>query len=145
MKTSRASQRLDYIDGLRGLAVTGMFLAHTPAAWGNAQVSSGIYAQIISWFSGLVAPVFMTLAGVSMAFVAKRASLRPASALRTRLLWRGVSLVLIGYAFEASFWVFSGMRGDPMRIFKVNILPGIGASMLLLTPLLHARRPFFLR
>ncbi|NLN63794.1 MAG: DUF1624 domain-containing protein [Myxococcales bacterium] len=145
MKTSRASQRLDYIDGLRGLAVVGMFLAHTPAAWGNAQVTSGIYAQIISWFSGLVAPVFMTLAGVSMAFVAKKAAHRPASAFRTRLLWRGLSLVLIGYAFEASFWVFSGMRGDPMRIFKVNILPGIGASMLLLAPLLHARRPFFLR
>lgn len=107
-----------------------MFLVHTPYPWMDPEAYSGSYARSISNISGMVAPVFMFLAGVSVAILAcSTKGLR--SEARFEVALRGIEILVIAYLLQLAFWVFGGFSGSWTRILKVDILNCIGASMVL--------------
>ena len=63
-------KRIQYIDRLRGLAVLGMFFVHPAVAWMTAEAKDSLYFLYSMRVSGIVAPTFLTLAGISVALIA---------------------------------------------------------------------------
>lgn len=123
--------RVQYVDRLRGLAVAAMFLVHSPWAWMSPEANSGAYARVISQISGMVAPVFMFLAGVSVAVIACRAPEGGKGRARARVALRGLEIMVIAYLLQTFFWACGGFGAPWTRVLKVDILNCIGASMIL--------------
>jgi uncharacterized membrane protein len=137
----KRSTRILYIDRLRGLAVFGMFVVHTPAPWMRPEFTSGEYGAVISQISGMVAPVFLFLAGLSAAMIACRAVERPdGGSFRRRIARRGLEVMLVGYGLNFAFFAMRGFQGGTNLVFKVDVLPCIGASLALAALLVLPRR-----
>jgi uncharacterized membrane protein len=137
----KRSPRILYIDRLRGLAVFGMFVVHTPAPWMRPEFTGGEYGAVISQISGMVAPVFLFLAGLSAAMIACLSAGKPGGgAFRLRIARRGLEVLLVGYGLNFAFFALRGFRGGTDLIFKVDVLPCIGASLALAALLVQPRR-----
>lgn len=82
--------------------------------------------------SGMIAPVFIFLAGISMALVNDKLSSAgiETSQIRKRLLKRGLQILVMGYGLHVFFFLLSSHSGYWLRIFKVDILHCIGLSMI---------------
>ena len=124
------SQRVEYVDRLRGLAVVGMYFVHTAAAYLQPDLRQADYFCWAMRVSGMVAPIFMFLAGVAVSIVAARS----ADEARTRrsLAHRGLLVWLGGYALHLAFFALGGFKGDPVKLLKVDVLHCIGAALVLL-------------
>ena len=104
--SAAASPRMGSIDALRGLTVAAMLLVNNPGDWNH------VYAPLLhaDWHgftpTDLIFPLFLFIAGVSMAFsLAPRAgdaSLRPA--LRSGLLQRALRILLAGALLHLLAW-----------------------------------------
>jgi uncharacterized membrane protein len=130
--TASKSNRVEYVDMLRGLAVFGMFVVHTPAPWMLPEYVNGEYGRVVSQISGMVAPVFLFLAGLSAAVIACRAAEKGDGApFRGRIARRGLEVLLAGYGLNLAFFVMRGFDGGLALILKIDILQCIGASLLL--------------
>jgi len=137
---SSGSKRVEYVDRLRGLAVLGMFYVHSGYAWLRPESREGtLYGAAVAQISGMVAPVFMFLAGVSMAVVAIRRRDDARSA-RRGLALRGLQIAGIGYGLGVAYLVLSGFPADWTRMLKVDILQCIGLSMAALSYVCWPRR-----
>ncbi len=138
------AKRIQYIDRLRGLAVVAMFFVHSMKPWMTEAARDGRYYKFLGVVSGMVAPVFLFLAGLSIAIIAKRGRERGADTLglKRRVAWRGLQIWLIGYGFHIFSFVLNGGHGDWLRMFKVDILHCIGASMVVLPWIAWPRRRF---
>jgi uncharacterized membrane protein len=134
------SPRIQYVDRLRGLAVLGMFAVHTPAPWMRPEFTSGEYGAVVSQISGMVAPVFLFLAGLSAATIACRSIERPGASYRLRIARRGLEVLLVGYGLNLAFFALRGFSGGTNLALKVDILPCIGASLALAALLVQPRR-----
>jgi uncharacterized membrane protein len=134
------SQRIAYVDRLRGLAVLGMFFVHSGYAWLRPEDRDGAaYGEAVSQISGMVAPVFMFLVGLSMAITAARrrddrASLGSGAALR------GLQILGVGYGLGMTYLVLDGFPSEWTRMLKVDILQCIGVSMIALAPFVRPGR-----
>lgn len=101
-----ASSRMGSIDALRGLTVAAMLLVNNPGDWGN------VYAPLLhaDWHgftaTDLIFPLFLFIAGVSMAFSlsprAGEAALRPA--LQRGLLQRALRILVAGALLHLLAW-----------------------------------------
>ncbi len=137
--------RLPFLDRLRGLAVVGMFFVHPAAAWLAPAWHSGPYFRQAMRVSGLVAPVFLFLAGVSMVLAAHRGRDPSRSeplfgpTIRRRLLRRGLSIWALGYGLFFLWWAWDRFDG-PNRLLKVDVLHCIGAALVVLPSLFRGRR-----
>lgn len=104
--SAAAAPRMGSIDALRGLTVAAMLLVNNPGDWGH------VYAPLLhaDWHgftpTDLIFPLFLFIAGVSMAFsLAPRAgqqTLRPA--LRSGLLQRALRIALAGALLHLLAW-----------------------------------------
>lgn len=104
--TASPSPRMGSIDALRGLTVAAMLLVNNPGDWGH------VYAPLLhaDWHgftpTDLIFPLFLFIAGVSMAFsLSPRAgepALRPA--LRSGLLQRALRIAVAGAALHLLAW-----------------------------------------
>ncbi|HUT78028.1 MAG TPA: heparan-alpha-glucosaminide N-acetyltransferase domain-containing protein [Polyangia bacterium] len=130
MAGNAPGSRIACIDRLRGLAVLGMFLVHSGPPWLAAEHRGGTYSRALGQIAGMVAPVFLFLAGVAVAAVARRAPAEPSPA-RRRVIVRGLLIVAAGYGLQVVFWAARGFTGLD-RVLKVDVLHCIGASMALL-------------
>ena len=112
-----------------------MFIVHSPYPWVSPEVNTGIFKTTISYISGMVAPVFLFLAGIAICMVANKVRKQglDEQLVRRKMIARGAGIVLAGYLLQVSFWVFGGFSADPIRMLKVDILQCIGTSMVLLT------------
>jgi uncharacterized membrane protein len=129
MTGSAPGARIACVDRLRGLAVLGMFLVHSGPPWLAAGYRGGAYTRALDQIAGMVAPVFLFLAGVAMALAAVRRSPKPSP--RRRMILRGSVLVGAGYGLNLAFWVCRGFSGFEL-VQRVDILHCIGASIALL-------------
>src|SRR5580658_6669841 len=118
------TQRLAYLDWLRGLACFGMFEVHCYDAWlsGSARNSS-----FFGWsqFSGTIpAPLFVFLAGVSCALVADRMRRKGASAsqVSARLIRRGAEIFLLGLLFRAQEFALGWPKAPWTDLLRVDVL-----------------------
>src|SRR5215475_10754575 len=68
----KTSDRLVYLDWLRGLGVLIMLQGHVIDAWVRPQDRSGEWFWLSQFLGGLPAPIFLFLVGVSLALVLDR-------------------------------------------------------------------------
>ena len=96
-------KRLAFVDALRGLAVAGMLVIHQSEWWLTPVARRTETFATLYFISKLVAPVFLTLAGVSLAL---RFGGRPKRWVDLRpVLSRGLKILALGYVFNLAVWV----------------------------------------
>ena len=65
-----SANRRAYIDWMRGLSVLFMIAAHTFDAWTALEDRAAPLYKAVNFIGGLAAPMFLLLAGVSVALAA---------------------------------------------------------------------------
>ncbi|MCP4604540.1 MAG: DUF1624 domain-containing protein [Proteobacteria bacterium] len=144
MNVKTQIHRIEFIDRLRGLAVVAMFYVHSAGTWLEPNARDELFWIWITRVSGMVAPVFMFLAGVSISLLAHRAEKnhRDESQLRLKIALRGAKIALLGYGLHGVFFMLNGFHGSWSRLLKVDILHNIGISIALFTAIAWPGRVF---
>jgi len=122
--------RRPYLDWLRGIGVLIMVEAHTLDSWTRVEDRGHAYKQAMV-IGGFGAPIFLFLAGVSLALAAgsrlrKGLSERDAAARARR---RGWQIFGLAFLFRLQSALISG-GWSLQSLFKVDILNIMGLSML---------------
>ncbi len=126
----RTGGRRAYIDWFRGVAVVVMIFAHTTDAWTRPADRATWLFHLCVRVSGMAAPLFLFLAGVSVALAAGAgvrggATVARASAAVRR---RGWEILGLGLLFRLQALVLN--PGAPLAgLLKVDILNIMGPSM----------------
>ncbi len=142
LMASSGAGRLIFLDRLRGLAVIGMFFVHSTVAWLRPEFGKGHYHHVMMKISGLIAPTFLFLVGISVVLAWKAAEKKGRlEDLRARLIRRGLGIWVAGYLLELLFWSFDHFDGTVRHILRVDILQCIGAGLVVL-PLIAPPRRF---
>jgi len=125
------AQRLAYIDWLRGLACVLMFQTHCYDSWlgGSARNTSFLgWSQLLGT---LPAPLFLFLAGVSVALVTDRLRRKgvPANQIAKSTIIRGVQIFGLALLFRVQEFAL-GFRTAPWTdLLRVDVLNAIGISI----------------
>ena len=122
--------RRPYLDWLRGIGVLIMIGAHTLDSWTRVEDRGHAYgwAMVIGGFG---APIFLFLAGVSLALAAgsRRRKGLSDTEVATAARRRGWQIFGLAFLFRLQSAVISG-GALPQSLFKVDILNIMGLSML---------------
>ena len=125
-----ARPRRGYLDWMRGLAVLIMIEAHVIDSWTRAadrQSTAFGWSMILGGFG---APLFLFLAGVSVALSASSKFRRLGDPSRrvARGRRRGLEIFLLAFVFRVQAWVLGW--GAPATLLKVDILNIMGPSIM---------------
>ncbi len=134
--------RKGYLDWLRGAGVVVMIQGHVIDAWTAVGDRERAAHQWITFVGGLGgAPIFLFLAGVSLALAAGSRMRAGRSDAEVRALARRRGWQILGLAmlFRMQAWLISG--GGMQTILKVDILNIIGLSMVAAAGLWSLTRP----
>src|SRR5215208_6786753 len=117
-----AARRRRYLDWLRGLAVLIMIQAHVLDSWTRLDVRGSwqfAWAMIVAGFG---APIFLFLAGTSLALSAGSKARRSgdAHAAASAVMRRGAWIFLLAFVFRLQAWALGW--GPPRTLLKVDIL-----------------------
>jgi uncharacterized membrane protein len=110
-----------------------MFFVHPAVAWLTEGAKATPYFRNLMHVSGMIAPTFMFLAGISIAMIADRArsSGKDERETKKRIAKRGLEILLLGYGLHLLMYLLSGASGSFQRALKVDILHCIGLSMII--------------
>ena len=130
----RSSARLDHIDWMRGLACVLMFQTHCYDSWLSPEArKSAVFAW--SQLAGtLPAPLFIFLAGISVALVTERQREKGIgrNAIARQTILRGAEVFALGVLFRVQEFVL-GFRTAPWTdLLRVDVLNILGISMMLM-------------
>jgi uncharacterized membrane protein len=132
------TSRLYFIDAIRAFAICMMMQGHfvDTLLAPEFRDDSNIIYSIWSYFRGITAPTFFTVAGLVFTFLLLRAKRKGSVDARLRKgISRGFLLIGIGYALRAP--VFYWFMGEfPMSFLTIDVLHCIGMS-LIITVLLY--------
>ena len=110
-----------------------MIQTHLYDAW----VSDGVKRVSVAYgwtrfWGGVPARLFLLLVGVSMAirFEGQIAKKVDRATMVRGMVKRGFEIFLLAYLFRLQEFTLSGFGGDPMNLFRIDILNCIGASMM---------------
>jgi uncharacterized membrane protein len=120
-----------YIDWLRGLAVLIMIEAHALDAWTSVEERAHAGYRWAIVLGGLGAPLFLFLAGITLALAAgarRRSKGLDASTIAGLAQRRGWQIFGLAFLFRLQSWLISGGR-FPEVLFKVDILNVMGLGM----------------
>jgi uncharacterized membrane protein len=127
-------RRFPHVDWLRGLAVVIMIEAHTIDAWTvtDEAVRGTAFYKVLQFIAGWAAPLFLFLAGVSVALAAaahlkKGKSVAEASWLVQKRGWQVLGLALL---FRLQSFLLSP-TSTAESLLKVDILNVMGVAMVL--------------
>jgi uncharacterized membrane protein len=124
--------RHQYLDWVRGLAVVLMIQTHVFNAWPAAHAKVGAAWQYFNLSGGAPAPLFLFLAGVSLALLlrgAERSGLTLGGGLVKALRRAGW---LLGVAFLLRLWFYlAGGARHPEMLLRVDILNCMAVSLAL--------------
>ena len=123
------ARRREYLDWLRGVAVLIMIEAHTLDAWTRpADRASAVYGWAII-VGGMGAPLFLLLAGVSVALAAtsRTEAMGSDAAAAATVRRRGGRIFLYAFLFRLQAVVLSG--SPVSSLLKVDILNVMGLSI----------------
>ncbi len=126
--------RLAYIDWMRGLACLLMFQTHCYDAWLTPQLRLSrffMYSQLGGTFP---APLFLFLAGLSMALVTEKLLQKnlSASQIASITIRRGAEIFVLGLLFRLQEFVIAWGWAPKSDLLRVDILNCIGVSMMLM-------------
>lgn len=129
-----SSSRLAYIDWLRGLACVLMFQTHCYDAWlgGSARQSKfAMWSQVGGTFP---APLFLFLAGISLALIVTKLHAKGLSAdqIAKTTVRRGAEILGLGLLFRVQEFVIALGWAPWSDLFRVDILNTIGISIMLM-------------
>jgi uncharacterized membrane protein len=129
--TATVSRRA-YIDWMRGLSVLFMIEAHTFDSWTRVADRGTPAYQVANFIGGLAAPIFLFLAGVSVAMASSARARRTGD--RAAASWsvqkRGWEIFGLAFLFRLQTWILS--PGATVKgIFKADILNIMGPSIAL--------------
>ena len=124
------ANRRAYIDWMRGLSVLFMIEAHTFDAWTVLADRGTPLYKAANFIGGLAAPIFLFLAGVSVAMAASSRTRRTGD--RAAAAWsvqkRGWQIFGLAFLFRLQSWMLS--PGATVKgIFKADILNIMGPSI----------------
>ena len=131
MATGPPSPRRGDIDWLRGLAVVIMFLAHTTDAWTRpADRPTAVYQWSVK-VSGMGAPLFLFLAGVSVALAAGAKSRRggDTTGAAAAVGRRGWEIFGLAFLLRLQSWTLGLFQAPAASMLKVDILNVMGPSI----------------
>jgi uncharacterized membrane protein len=139
LEKSRLANRLSYIDWMRGLACLLMFQTHCYDAWlGGAARQSRLlmYSQLGGTFP---APLFLFLAGISLAMVVEKLSQKKADGVSlsaaqigAKTIGRGAEIFAFGLLFRMQEYLIAMGWAPKSDLLRVDILNTIGLSMMLM-------------
>ncbi len=131
---SPASSRLAYIDWMRGLACVLMFQTHCYDSWLSGNARQGKFFVWSQLGGTLPAPLFLFLAGVSLALVVnklRQKGLRPDQIAQTTIR-RGAEILALGFLFRLQEFVIAWGWAPWSDLLRVDILNMIGLSLMLM-------------
>src|SRR5258706_809483 len=127
-------KRLAYIDWMRGLACVLMFQTHCYDSWLSAEAKqSALYGW--SQLGGtLPAPLFIFLAGVSVALVTEKLRGKGIArgAIAKQVMWRGAEVFGLGILFRVQEFILGIPISPWTDLLRVDVLNILGLSMILL-------------
>jgi uncharacterized membrane protein len=124
-------QRLAYIDWLRGLACVLMFQTHCYDSWLGGSARNTTFFGRSQLLGTLPAPLFLFLAGVSVALVTDRLRRKgvPANQIARSTIRRGAEIFGLALLFRLQEFIL-GFRTAPWTdLLRVDILNAIGLSI----------------
>jgi uncharacterized membrane protein len=132
--TPTASSRLAYIDWLRGLACLLMFQTHCYDAWLNGNVRKSDFFMWSQLGGTLPAPLFLFLAGISVALVVDKQRQKGVSSgqIARTTIRRGGEIFALGLLFRLQEYLIAWGWAPWTDLLRVDILNTIGVSMMLL-------------
>ena len=128
-------KRFPFLDWLRGLAVVIMILCHTFNAFARLDVREGGAYVLSQFVGGMAAPLFLFMAGMTLAFQMDSLDRRGAGPQRRLLvsLKRSSYILGIAYLFRITNWLGGLPHSTYHEILKVDILNCMGASLIALS------------
>jgi uncharacterized membrane protein len=125
-------KRLAYIDWMRGLACVLMFQTHCYAAWMRPDLQETQFAKWSQLLGTLPAPLFLFLAGVSVALTTQRSREKAMTRrhVAKQTILRGGEIFGLGLLFRIQEYAL-GHRWVPWTdLLRVDILNMLGLSMI---------------
>src|SRR6267142_3413600 len=127
-------QRLAYIDWMRGLACVLMFQTHCYDSWLSADAKK---SELFGWSQmggTLPAPLFIFLAGVSVALVTEKLRGKGVArdAIAKQVMWRGAEVFGLGILFRVQEFILGIPISPWTDLLRVDVLNILGLSMILL-------------
>ena len=128
------SDRLAYLDWMRGMAAAIMLQGHVFDGWLRPQDRTSEWFWLSQFMGGLPAPTFLFLVGVSLALVLDRMRSKGASTanLIQRVVRRGAWILFLAYAFRIEQFLVWYPASDWSGVFRVDTLNCIAACTLVI-------------
>lgn len=127
---TRPSARVEGIDVARGVAGLVMIFGHATHAWVTPEDKATAGYAVTRLFGTLPLPAFLVLAGAAVMWRVDAAARRgeDAADVRRRVAWRGIQIVLYGYAVSAIYALMDGTSGID-GLLRADVLHVIGLSI----------------
>src|SRR5260370_42044437 len=122
---------------MRGLAILIMIECHTFNSFTRLDLREAGPYILTQFIGGMAAPLFLFMAGMTMAFQMESLDRREPDRLRRwRIsLWRGAYILGIAFTFRFTNWLFSVPHASLQELTKVDILNCMGVGMSVLAAL----------
>jgi uncharacterized membrane protein len=127
-------QRLAYIDWMRGLACLLMFQTHCYDSWLGGAARDTSFIKWSQLGGTLPAPLFLFLAGISFALVTDKMRHKGAlpNDIAATTIRRGAEIFGLGLLFRVQEFVLGQPWAPWTDLLRVDVLNGIGLSMMLM-------------
>src|SRR6266436_1033014 len=127
-------RRLAYIDWMRGLACVLMFETHCYDSWLSPVAKKTEFFRYSQMGGTLPAPLFIFLAGVSVALVTEKLRGKGVArgAIAKQVMWRGTEVFGLGVLFRVQEFILGIPISPWTDLLRVDVLNILGLSMILL-------------
>jgi len=127
-------ERFAYIDWMRGFACLLMFEVHGYDSWLTYPLQETKFYQFSQFTGTIAAPIFLFLAGASLALVSDRMKEKGATPddVERRMVLRGFQIVGLGYLLRLQEYLMGWPKAPWTDLFRVDILNTIGVSLVLM-------------
>jgi len=124
-------KRFPFLDWMRGLAVVIMIQCHVFNSFARMDVREGGPYVLSQFVGGMAAPLFLFMAGMTLAFQMDSLERREPDRLRRWLgsLRRAGYILVIAFTFRFTNWLASLPHADFQELTKVDILNCMGVAM----------------
>jgi uncharacterized membrane protein len=128
------TSRLAYIDWMRGLACVLMFQTHCYDSWLGGDARKTTFFMWSQLGGTLPAPLFLFLAGISVALVTEKLRQKglPANQVGRETVRRGAEVLGLGLLFRLQEYLIAWGWAPWSDLLRVDILNTIGLSMMLM-------------